>query len=117
MGMRVPSDVLDAIKAYVSASRKDFHWQGRAFCKNVTGFLEEWLAATRMGQDFGQTSMGYVSQRRPLRSDHTLLGLRMRAIVKMDLGLNLIKADLAMRIVIAISRAWMNDGDLVTFWE
>lgn len=71
MGMRVPlSGVSDAVKAHVSASSKELGWQGRAFCKNVTGFFEEWLAATRTGQDFGQTPMGYVSQGRPLRNDH-----------------------------------------------
>lgn len=71
MGMRVPSSgVSDTVKAHFLASSKKLGWQGRAFCKDVTGFLGEWLAATRTGQDSGQTPMGYVSQGRPLRSDH-----------------------------------------------
>ncbi|ODM22449.1 hypothetical protein SI65_00037 [Aspergillus cristatus] len=45
-------------------------------CTNVTGFPEEWLAATRTGQDFGQRPMGYVSQGRPLRSDHPFFAAR-----------------------------------------
>ena len=37
---------------------------------NQLGFLQEWLAARRQGQDISHTPMGYVCQRSPLRVDH-----------------------------------------------
>lgn len=37
---------------------------------NKMGFLQEWLALRRQGQDISHTPMGYICQRRPLRVDH-----------------------------------------------
>jgi len=93
-------------------------------CTNVTGFPEEWLAATRTGQCFGQTPIGYVSQWRPLRSDHPLLlGLRMTVIARTSPRLNLTRANLSDEESIAMPWCWMNDGkfgndsDIAIIWH
>jgi hypothetical protein len=40
------------------------------FTKTPANFLHDWLTLRRRGQNIMHTPMGYVCQRRPLRSDH-----------------------------------------------
>ncbi|KAK0707047.1 hypothetical protein B0T26DRAFT_876066 [Lasiosphaeria miniovina] len=49
---------------------------GAALSVNPAGFLFEWLALRRKGQNITHTPMGYVCQGWPLRKDHHLFAVQ-----------------------------------------
>ena len=49
---------------------------GAALSANPAGFLLEWLALRRKGQDITHTPMGHVCQGWPLRKDHHLFAVQ-----------------------------------------
>jgi hypothetical protein len=53
---------------------------GAALSANPAGFLFEWLALRRKGQDITHTPMGYVCQGWPLSKDHHLFAAQERGL-------------------------------------
>ncbi|KAK5657566.1 hypothetical protein OQA88_3140 [Cercophora sp. LCS_1] len=63
-------DECTALKRYMESP------DGAALSANPAGFLLEWLALRRKGQDITHTPMGYVCQGWPLRKDHHLFAVQ-----------------------------------------
>ena len=61
---------------------------GAALSANPAGFLFEWLALRRKGQDITHTPMGYVCQGWPLRQDHHLFAVQERECLHLPSSLN-----------------------------
>ncbi|KAH6856123.1 hypothetical protein B0I37DRAFT_317555 [Chaetomium sp. MPI-CAGE-AT-0009] len=67
-----------ALRQYMERPRSSGPDDGAAgaFSANPAGFLLEWLALRRKGQNVTQTPVGYVCQGRPLREDHHFFAAR-----------------------------------------
>jgi hypothetical protein len=65
---------------------------GSVFTKTPANFLHDWLTLRRNGQNIMHTPMGYVCQRRPLRSDHPFF-LKRNVNVEVESKVNVGTAD------------------------